>query len=151
MSAQLRIMVVDYLRVRRSLGYKLAGTEHLLFAFVDYLEDHDAPTITVEHAVKFAVVPSGVSPRWHALRLSAIRCFTRWAHTLDPDVQIPPARLLPARVTRAAPYLYTGTEVTAAVRLAGGFTVAACYGDFADGVSVSAPEAWRMIIVLRRE
>ena len=46
---------------------------------------------------------------------------------------------------------WTGTEVTAAVRLAGGFTVAACYGDFADGVSVSAPEAWRMIIVLRRE
>ncbi|OIQ78626.1 tyrosine recombinase XerC [mine drainage metagenome] len=118
MSAQLRIMVVDYLRVRRSLGYKLAGTEHLLFAFVDYLEDHDAPTITVEHAVKFAVAPSGVSPRWHALRLSAIRCFTRWAHTLDPDVQIPPARLLPARATRAAPYLYTGTEVTALLEAA---------------------------------
>lgn len=46
---------------------------------------------------------------------------------------------------------WTGTEVTAAVRLAGGFTVAGCYGDFADEVSVSAPSAWRMIIVLRRE
>ena len=46
---------------------------------------------------------------------------------------------------------WTGTEVTAAVRLAGGFTVAGCYGDFADEVPVSAPSAWRMIIVLRRE
>jgi len=36
MTAQLRTMVGDYLRVRRSLGYKLVGTEHLLFAFVDY-------------------------------------------------------------------------------------------------------------------
>lgn len=113
MSAQLRTMVGDYLRVRRSLGYKLVGTEHLLFAFVDYLDDRGAPTITVEHAVRFATSRPEVSPRRHALRLSAIRCFTRWAHTLDPDVQIPPARLLPARVTRAAPYLYTGAQVAA--------------------------------------
>jgi hypothetical protein len=46
--------------------------------------------------------------------------------------------------------LWTRTEVTAAARLAGGFTEAACYGDFSGGVSPSAPEAWRMIIVLRR-
>ena len=31
-------MVADYLRVRRSLGYKLEGTEHLLIGFVDYLQ-----------------------------------------------------------------------------------------------------------------
>jgi len=46
---------------------------------------------------------------------------------------------------------WTGTEVTAAVRLAGGFTEAARYGDFDGDVGVSAPEAWRMIVVLRRE
>ena len=45
---------------------------------------------------------------------------------------------------------WTRTEVTAAARLAGGFTEAACYGDFSGGVSPSEPEAWRMIIVLRR-
>jgi SAM-dependent methyltransferase len=45
---------------------------------------------------------------------------------------------------------WTRTEVTAAARLTGGFTAAACHGDFSDGVSPSAPEAWRMIIVLRR-
>jgi len=46
---------------------------------------------------------------------------------------------------------WTGTEITAAVRLAGGFTEAARYGDFDGDVSLSAPEAWRMIVVLRRE
>jgi SAM-dependent methyltransferase len=46
---------------------------------------------------------------------------------------------------------WTATEVTAATRLAGGFTVAASYGDFADGVAVGAPSAWRMIMVLRRD
>lgn len=83
MTAELRAMVGDYLRVRRSLGYNLVGTEHVLFAFVDYLDEHGAHTVTIEHAVSFAVAPTGVSPRCHALRLPAIRCFTRWAHTLD--------------------------------------------------------------------
>jgi SAM-dependent methyltransferase len=46
---------------------------------------------------------------------------------------------------------WTATEVTAATRVAGGFTVTATYGDFADGVPVGAPSAWRLIMVLRRD
>lgn len=46
---------------------------------------------------------------------------------------------------------WTATEVTAAARLAGGLTVTASYGDFADGVTVAAPAAWRMIMILRRD
>lgn len=45
---------------------------------------------------------------------------------------------------------WTGTEVAAAVRLAGGWHEVACYGDFADGVSVADREAWRMIFVFQR-
>ena len=45
---------------------------------------------------------------------------------------------------------WTGTEVTAAARLAGGLTEVARYGDFAEGVDLSDREAWRMIIVFRR-
>ncbi|HEY2237747.1 MAG TPA: class I SAM-dependent methyltransferase, partial [Streptosporangiaceae bacterium] len=46
---------------------------------------------------------------------------------------------------------WTGTEISAAVRLAGGFGAAACYGDFTDDVDLSDRQAWRMIFVLRRE
>ena len=46
---------------------------------------------------------------------------------------------------------WTATELTAAIRLAGGFAVVASYGDFAADTSVEAPDAWRMILVLRRE
>ena len=111
MSADLEAMVTDYLRVRRALGYTLKGTELLLVQFVAYLRAHDAEGVTVEHALGFAMAPTGASPRWHALRLSAIRCFARWAVCIDPTVQVPPARLLPARVTRAAPYIYTQEEI----------------------------------------
>ena len=46
---------------------------------------------------------------------------------------------------------WTATELAAAIRLAGGFTVAASYGDFDGDLPVDAVDAWRMILVLRRE
>ncbi len=46
---------------------------------------------------------------------------------------------------------WTATELTAALRLAGGFAVAATYGDFDADSPVDAADAWRMILVLRRE
>jgi SAM-dependent methyltransferase len=46
---------------------------------------------------------------------------------------------------------WTATELTAAVRLAGGFAVVASYGDFDADTPVEAADAWRMIVVLRRE
>jgi SAM-dependent methyltransferase len=45
---------------------------------------------------------------------------------------------------------WTATELIAAIRLAGRFTVVASYGDFDADLPVGAPEAWRMILVLRR-
>jgi integrase/recombinase XerD len=111
--ATLRELAADYLPLRRSLGYKLDYTERLLFGYIDYLEIRGAQEATVEHAVGFATAPAGASPRWQALRLSAVRCFARWAYLQDPTVQVPPARLMPARPTRAAPYIYTQAQIAA--------------------------------------
>ena len=92
----LTTLLSDYLRVRRALGFKLEGTEILLTQFLAYLHEHVADRITIEHALRFATAPAGASSRWHALRLSAIRCFTRWAAASDPRIQVPPRRLLTA-------------------------------------------------------
>ena len=107
-------MVADYLRVRRCLGYKLESAEHILTRFVDYVQASNPPhTVTVAQAIAFATAPAGASRRTQALRLSAIRCFARWAHAADPTVEVPPPRLLPARPTRTAPYIYTNAEIAA--------------------------------------
>jgi len=45
---------------------------------------------------------------------------------------------------------WTWTELVAAIRLGGRFDLVASYGDFDADVPLSAPEAWRMILVLRR-
>ena len=116
---ELQQLVADYLTVRRSLGYKLDDTEYILGRFLAYLHDHDAHGMTVEHALGFAMAPSAASPRWQALRLSAVRCFARWAKCQDPDIEVPPAGLLPARPTRVAPYIYTAEEIQALLEAAG--------------------------------
>jgi SAM-dependent methyltransferase len=46
---------------------------------------------------------------------------------------------------------WTATELAAAIRLAGGFTLEASYGDFDTDSPVDAADAWRMILVLCRE
>lgn len=113
MAGSLTDLVDDYLRVRRALGYKLDGTGRVLHRFVAYLDAQDAETVTVADAVGFATEPPVVSPRTQALRLSAIRCFTRWARCQDPRIEVPPTRILPARPTRVAPYIYTDQEIEA--------------------------------------
>jgi SAM-dependent methyltransferase len=46
---------------------------------------------------------------------------------------------------------WTATEITAAIRLAGGYTVVGSYGDFDSSTRVDDPDAWRLILVLRRD
>ena len=104
-------MVQDYLRVRRALGFALVEVGHTLEGFLAYLHAHGSDAVTIDNALAYATAAQGASRRTQALRLSAVRGFTRWAHTLDASIQVPPARLLPARPTRAVPFIYTTGQV----------------------------------------
>lgn len=112
-ATDLRKLIGDYLAMRRALGFKLEGTGRLLFAFADYLDRCGAQTVTVEYALRFATASTACSARSQALRLSAIRLFSRWAQLLDPTIEVPSPRLLPARPTRPAPFLYSDEQLGA--------------------------------------
>jgi integrase/recombinase XerD len=138
MTAPLTEMIDEYLRIRRALGYKLIDPGNLLAGFLDYLTVRGTDEVTVTDAVGFATAPAGLSPRRQALRLSAIRGFARWAHTIDPTVQVPPAGLLPARSTRAVPYIYTEAEIAALLGAAGGLRPAIWAASFTAMVALMA-------------
>jgi len=108
----LREGLADYLAIRRALGYKLKTAEPLLGQFVTYLEAHDASTVTIDLAVAWATLPGG-ERAWSALRLSTVRGFARYLHTLDPACEVPPPGLLTAPSRRRVPYLYSDAEVRA--------------------------------------
>jgi integrase/recombinase XerD len=116
---QLGQVVADYLRLRRALGFRLERAERLLAQFLGYLADNDIDVITAEVALAWAVLPADADPRWWDHRLTTVRLFAAYLHTLDPRTQIPPAGMIRCRPLRATPYLYTDAEVAALIAVAG--------------------------------
>jgi len=114
---QLRDGLSDYLRLRRALGYQLVRPEILLNQFLTYLDHSGTATITGEQALSWARQGNG-DPNWWAYRLSVVRGFATYLHTLDPTHEVPAADLLPRRVRRACPYLYSGDDVAALIAAA---------------------------------
>lgn len=114
----LRDALAGYLSVRRALGFRLDRAEKLIGQFIDYLEEHQAAVVTIDHAVAWATAPAGAS-WWHALRLSAVRPFATWLHSQDDSHEVPPAGLIPHGPHRAVPYLYSAAEIGALVTAAG--------------------------------
>jgi integrase len=103
---------VEYLAVRRSLGYKLERAGRLLAQFVAHLDAAGVEHFSVDDALTWATGPDG-SLWWSAQRLSVVRGFAAWLRNLEPAVEIPPTDLLPARAPRAVPYLYSGDDIAA--------------------------------------
>ncbi len=103
----------DYLRIRRTLGFKLYHETWWLPDFVAYLRSHRRSTITTELALRWAQQPADGDPNWWARRLGAIRRFAQYHHARDPRTEIPPPDLIPYRRQRQAPHLYTDEEVKA--------------------------------------
>jgi len=112
----------DYLSTRRSVGFKLRETEHMLRDYVAYLDRQEATTTTTDLALTWAKQPINVAPhRWYQ-RLTAVRGFAKYLHALDAAAEVPPANLLVAQRARTAPYIYSELEVAAL--LAGAATLA---------------------------
>ncbi len=109
----LRPALADYLAVRRALGYKLQRTEKLLHQFIDYLQAGGTDRVTVDAALAWATLPAEGDVNWWAGRLTVVRGFARYLCTLDPETEVPPVDVLPARSHRAVPYLYDDKEIVA--------------------------------------
>jgi len=108
----------DYLRLRRRLGFVLAGDGRVLAQFVEYLREQALTSITTQAAIEFARLPRGVDPVNWSHRLGAIRGFARYLATIDPSTEIPPSGVFPGQGKRPAPYLYTDAEIRAILHAA---------------------------------
>jgi SAM-dependent methyltransferase len=119
--------------------------------------------IELSHPADYFGPLSKTSSEW-VIEKDGVRAEVRWGggdDRIDPLTQVTDEHMsIIARgpgetvrtVTDVVPSrFWTRTEMTAAIRLAGGFAVVASYGDFDDSTALDAPTAWRMVLVLRRE
>lgn len=103
----------DYLRLRRSLGYKLERAGQVLAEFVAFSRDAGVDRICTDIAVTWALRSPNPDTAWRAGRLGTVRGFARYLHALDPRHEIPPVRLIPRGIGRPTPWIFTNTQVTA--------------------------------------
>jgi integrase len=110
----LRPALQDYLTMRRALGYKLQRTEKLLADFIGFVETSASERVTIDLVVAWATLPADGAMSWWAARLTVVRRFATYLHTLDPATAVPPTDLLPDRSShRAVPYLYSDDDILA--------------------------------------
>ena len=107
----LRAELVDYLALRRSMGFKLRRAEKLLGQFVAHCESVSAEAVTIEIALGWATLPDGASTTWICHRLGVVRAFSRYLSLLDERHQVIPTNLVPHRPARATPFLYSADQV----------------------------------------
>jgi integrase len=116
MNTDLRTALTEYLTLRRSLGFGLRRDEKLLLQFVDYLDELGHTSFTLDDALAWAKLPEPASPGWLGMRLSVVRSFAAYLHTLDSAVPVPPPGLLQGRGRRAVPFLYSDADLAALFR-----------------------------------
>lgn len=103
--------VVDYLHLRRSLGFKLKTDERLLLDFVAFMERRHAMHITVKLALEWALETPSTDQNYHAGRLRAVRSFARYHIIIDGCTEIPSADLLPRQRSSFRPHLFSEDEI----------------------------------------
>ncbi|MEU1185980.1 tyrosine-type recombinase/integrase [Streptomyces sp. NPDC005820] len=116
---ELRQALDDYLRLRRSLGHKMAEAAWLLPDFIAFLEERGQTTVTVAVALAWvrkreSNVVTTVSPR----RITAVRGFARYLSGIDPATEIPPLGLVPHRQRWRQPFVYSDADVIAVMTAA---------------------------------
>jgi len=106
----------DYLRIRRSLGFRLRLPGSLLRKFVAFLQAAGASHITSELALRWATQPTKAQPSTWAWRLSMVRRFATWISATEPCTEIPSTGLLPHRYRRKTPHIYGDEEIEKLLR-----------------------------------
>jgi len=102
--------LLNYLALRRGLGFKMNDAGRMLPGFVSFLEARHESCITARSALEWAQ-QADVQPAESARRLGFVRGFARYRSAADPLTEVPASQLLPHRSTRAKPYLYSEDEV----------------------------------------
>lgn len=108
--SDLAVHATEYLRLRRSLGFKLKRQGEELAQLVAVCEAAGATTLTTDMAIAWARQSDGQPIEW-AHRLSTARGFARYLAAIDPATEIPPRDVFPRSEKRPAPYIYSDDEV----------------------------------------
>lgn len=117
--SQLAQHLDDYLKLRRTLGHKLADSHRVLPWFVSYLEDRNLEFVTIDTALAWSLereLPEGSVVPAH--RMMAVRGFARYLSGIDPRTEVPPTGTIRRPRQWRRPFIYTDADVVALIEQA---------------------------------
>jgi integrase len=100
-----------YLTIRRSFGSDLGTAARVLRRFIEFAEQQDADHISTDLFLRWQKAFGKAHRQTWAARLGMVRLFTQWLQVLDPAHEVPPKGLIPSRLRRSKPYIYSGQEI----------------------------------------
>lgn len=107
-----------YLTIRRSLGYKLFTEERILRKFIDFAERENTESISTALFLRWQNAFGKANRQTWAHRLGTVRLFAQWLHSVDTRHEVPPQSLVPSRVRRPHPYIYSENDIRRIVEAA---------------------------------
>lgn len=109
---ELREALVEYLALRRSLGFKLQAAESALRQFVTFAENEGAAFVTTDLVLRWAMQQRTIQPATRAAHVSMVRQFAVWRSATDSRTEVPPEGLLACRYERKNPYIFSDEEIS---------------------------------------
>jgi len=107
--------LVEYIAVRRSLGFDLSFEERVLRVFTRFADGEGRDHITVDLFLRWKAAYGAADANTWGHRLGMVRAFARWMKGYDERTEIPPLGLIPIKRHRPRPYIYSDNEVAALV------------------------------------
>ena len=108
--------VEQYLAQRERFGTGLsASAVQTLRKFASFAADRGTERVSTDLFLCWQEQFGSAGRQSWSYRLSHVRTFARWLHSVDPRTEVPPQGLIPARRQRPRPYIYSGDELAAIV------------------------------------
>jgi len=101
----------DYITLRRQLGFKFYVEGSYLRSFVRFARKQKARFIHTKLALRWATLPANITQKQRARRLGVVRGFAEYLRMLEPRTEVPAQKLIPFRVQRPEPYLYSDKQI----------------------------------------
>ncbi len=108
--------VEQYLAQRERLGTGLsASAVQILRTFASFAVEQGEAPLTTDLFWRWKAQYGSAGRQCWSIRLSHVRTFARWLHSLEPETEIPPTGLISRTWNRPRPYIYTDEEIAAIV------------------------------------
>jgi len=104
-----------YLTVRRQLGADLRTDARILRRFAIFADRDDVEYVDTNVIMRWLESLPSASAGTRATRFRVARQFAEWLHGMDPRHEAPPRGLVPGRVHRVHPYIYSDAEIVAII------------------------------------